>query len=77
MNKLNRVEVELDVEDVMENGEIVLEEVSEEENDDSGVIVYSYKDKFVVLSFDIGGSLGGEEVYNSMDEIEMSLLVGE
>jgi len=64
-------EVELDVEDVMENGEIVLEDVSKEENDDSGVIVYSYKDKFVVLSFDVGGSLGGEEVYDSIDEVKI------
>ena len=60
----------LDVEDVFENGEIIFEEMSEEENDESGVTVYSYKGKYVVLGFDVGGSLGGEEVFDSIDEIK-------
>lgn len=54
----------IDEEDVFENGVVVVEDVSEEEGDDSGVVVYSYKGKYVFMSFDIGGSLGGVEVYD-------------
>lgn len=60
----------LDVEDVFENGEIIFEVESKEENDESGVIVYSYKGKYVVMSFDVGGSLGGEEVFDSIEDVK-------
>ena len=56
----------IDEEDVFENGVVVVEDVSEEEGDDSGVVVYSYKERFVFMSFDIGGSLGGIEVYDNL-----------
>ena len=65
-----RVEVEVDEEDVFENGELIIEDVSNEEGDDSGVLVYSYKDVYVVMSFDIGGSLCEMDVYESLDEVE-------
>ncbi len=60
-----RVEVEVDEEDVFENGELIIEEVSNDEDDDSGVLVYSYNGKYVVMSFDIGGSLCEMDVYES------------
>ena len=57
-----RVEVELDEEDVFENGELIIEDVSSDVDDDSGVLVYSYNGKYVVMSFDYGGSLCDIEV---------------
>ena len=66
-----RVEVEVDEEDVFENGELIIEEVSNDEDDDSGVLVYSYKGKYVVMSYDFGGSLCNVEEYNSLNEIEI------
>ena len=60
----------IDEEDVFENGVVVVEDVSKEEGDDSGVVVYSYKERFVFMSFDIGGSLGGIEVYDSLYDID-------
>ena len=65
-----KVEVEVDEEDVFENGELVVEDVSNEEGDDSGVLVYSYKGKYVVMSFDFGGSLCELDVYSSLDEVK-------
>ena len=65
-----RVEVEVDEEDVFENGELVVEDVSNEEGDDSGVLVYSYKDVYVLMSFDFGGSLCELDVYSSLDEVK-------
>ena len=65
-----RVEVEVDEEDVFENGELIIEEVSNEEGDDSGVLVYSYNGKYVVMSFDFGGSLCELDVYESLDEVK-------
>ena len=66
-----KVEVEIDEEDVIENGELIIEDVSNEEIDDSGVLVYSYKGKYVVMSYDFGGSLCNVEEYNSLNEIEI------
>ena len=66
-----KVEVEIDEEDVIENGELIIEDVSNEEVDDSGVLVYSYKCKYVVMSYDFGGSLCNVEEYNSLNEIEI------
>ena len=63
----------LDVEDVFENGVLVVEDVSKDEGDESGVLVYSYKGKYVVMSFDRGGSLGGEEVFDSIDEMKSEI----
>ena len=60
----------IDEEDVFENGVLVVEDVSEDDFDDSGVLVYSYKDKYVVMNFDIGGSLCECDVYESLDEIK-------
>ena len=60
----------IDEDDVFENGVVVVEDVSKEEGDDSGVVVYSYKERFVFMSFDIGGSLGGIEVYDSLYDID-------
>ena len=65
-----RVEVELDEEDVFENGELIIEDVSSDVDDDSGVLVYSYKGKYVLMSFDYGGSLCEMNVYGSLDEIK-------
>ena len=36
------LEIEVNEEDVFENGVLVIEDVSNEEGDDSGVLVYSY-----------------------------------
>jgi len=60
----------IDEEDVFENGVLVVEDVSEDDFDDSGVLVYSYKGKYVFMSFDIGGSLCECDVYESLDEIK-------
>ena len=60
----------IDEEDVFENGVLVVEDVSEDDFDDSGVLVYSYKGKYVLMSFDIGGSLCECDVYESLDEIK-------
>ena len=71
MKNVNEVfEIEVDEEDVFENGELVVEDVSNEEGDDSGVVVYSYKGKYVLMSFDIGGSLCECDVYSSLDEVK-------
>ena len=59
----------IDEEDVFENGVLVVEDVSEDDFDDSGVLVYSYKGKYVLMNFDIGGSLCECDVYESLDEI--------
>ena len=48
----------------------VIEDVSNEEGDDSGVLVYSYKDVYVLMSFDFGGSLCELDVYSSLDEVK-------
>ena len=60
----------IDEEDVFENGVLVVEDVSEDDFDDSGVLVYSYEGKYVLMSFDIGGSLCECDVYESLDEIK-------
>ena len=39
----------------------------------SGVLVYSYKSKYVVMSFDIGGSLCECDMYESLDEVKKML----
>ena len=65
-----RVEVEIDEEDVFENGELIIEDVSSDVDDDSGVLVYSYNGKYVVMSFDFGGSLCEMDVYESLDEVK-------
>ena len=71
MKNVNEVfEIEVDEEDVFENGVLVVEDVSNEEGDDSGVLVYSYKDVFVLMSFDFGGSLCELDVYESLDEVK-------
>ena len=71
MKNVNEVfEIEVDEEDVFENGELVVEDVSNEEGDDSGVLVYSYKDVYVLMSFDFGGSLCELDVYSSLDEVK-------
>ena len=71
MKNVNEVfEIEVDEEDVFENGELIIEEVSKDEDDDSGVLVYSYKDVFVLMSFDFGGSLCELDVYSSLDEVK-------
>jgi hypothetical protein len=60
-------------EDVFENGVLVIEDVSKDEDDDSGVLVYSYKDVYVLMSFDFGGSLCELDVYSSLDEVKKLL----
>ena len=71
MKNVNEVfEIEVDEEDVFENGVLVVEDVSNEEGDDSGVLVYSYKDVYVLMSFDFGGSLCELDVYESLDEVK-------
>ena len=71
MKNVNEVfEIEVDEEDVFENGVLEVEDVSNEEGDDSGVLVYSYKDVYVVMSFDFGGSLCELDVYSSLDEVK-------
>tara|TARA_B100000427_G_scaffold277187_1_gene246434 strand:- start:336 stop:566 length:231 start_codon:yes stop_codon:yes gene_type:complete len=71
MKNVNEVfEIEVDEEDVFENGELIIEDVSNEEGDDSGVLVYSYKDVYVLMSFDFGGSLCECDVYSSLDEVK-------
>ena len=71
MKNVNEMlEIEVDEEDVFENGVLVIEDVSNEEGDDSGVLVYSYKGKYVLMSFDIGGSLCELDVYSSLDEVK-------
>ena len=71
MLKNEMLEIEVNEEDVFENGVLVIEDVSNEEGDDSGVLVYSYKGKYVVMSYDFGGSLCNVEEYNSLNEIEI------
>lgn len=74
MKNVNEVfEIEVDEEDVFENGELIIEDVSKDEDDDSGVLVYSYKSKYVVMSFDIGGSLCECDMYESLDEVKKML----
>ena len=76
MKNVNEVfEVEVDEEDVFENGVLVVEDVSNEEGDDSGVLVYSYNGKYVVMSFDFGGSLCEMDVYESLDDVKKLLEV--
>ena len=76
MKNVNEVfEIEVDEEDVFENGVLVVEDVSNEEGDDSGVLVYSYKDVFVLMSFDFGGSLCEMDVYESLDDVKKLLEV--
>ena len=71
MKNVNEMlEIEVDEEDVFENGVLVVEDVSNEEGDDSGVLVYSYNGKYVVMSFDFGGSLCECDVYSSLDEVK-------
>ena len=70
MLKNEMLEIEVNEEDVFENGVLVIEDVSNEEGDDSGVLVYSYNGKYVVMSFDIGGSLCEMDVYESLDEVK-------
>ena len=71
MKNVNEVfEIEVDEEDVFENGELIIENVSKDEDDDSGVLVYSYKDVYVLMSFDFGGSLCELDVYSSLDEVK-------
>ena len=41
------------VESSFQNGVLVVEDVSEDDFDDSGVLVYSYKGKYVLMNFDI------------------------
>ena len=64
-----KVDEEVDEEDVFENGELIIEDVSKDVDDDSGVLVYSYKGKYVVMNFDYGGSLCECDVYENLDEI--------
>ena len=66
-----KVEVEIDEEDVFENGVLVIEDVSKDDFDDSGVLVYSYKGKYILMSFDFGGSLCNVEEYNSLNEVKI------
>lgn len=68
-----KVEVEVDEDDVFENGELIIEDVSKDEDDDSGVLVYSYKSKYVVMSFDIGGSLCELEEFDNLDDVKKML----
>lgn len=68
-----KVEVEVDEDDVFENGELIIEDVSNDEDDDSGVLVYSYKSKYVVMSFDIGGSLCELEEFDNLDDVKKML----
>ena len=76
MKNVNEVfEIEVDEEDVFENGVLVVEDVSNEEGDDSGVLVYSYNGKYVVMSFDFGGSLCEMDVYESLDDVKKLLEV--
>ena len=76
MKNVNEVfEIEVDEEDVFENGVLVVEDVSNEEGDDSGVLVYSYKDVYVLMSFDFGGSLCEMDVYESLDDVKKLLEV--
>ena len=71
MKNVNEVfEIEVDEEDVFENGELIIENVSKDEDDDGGVLVYSYKDVYVLMSFDFGGSLCELDVYSSLDEVK-------
>ena len=76
MKNVNEIfEIEVDEDDVFENGVLVVEDVSNEEGDDSGVLVYSYKDVFVLMSFDFGGSLCEMDVYESLDDVKKLLEV--
>ena len=76
MKNVNEVfEIEVDEEDVFENGELIIEEVSNDEDDYSGVLVYSYKDVYVLMSFDFGGSLCELDVYESLDDVKKLLEV--
>ena len=68
-----RVEFEVDEEDVFENGELIIEDVSSDVDDDSGVLVYSYKGKYVKMNFDYGGSLCECDVYESLDDVKKVL----
>ncbi len=70
MKEMKMLNVEIDEDDVFENGVLVVEDVSKDEDDDSGVLVYSYKSKYVVMSFDIGGSLCECDMYSSLDEVK-------
>ena len=68
--KLKGFENEVNEEDVFENGVLVIENVSKDIDDDSGVLVYSYKNKFILMSFDFGGSLCNVEEFDNIDEVK-------
>ncbi len=71
MKNVNEVfENEVNEEDVFENGVLVIENVSKDIDDDSGVLVYSYKNKFILMSFDFGGSLCNVEEFDNIDEVK-------
>ena len=63
----------IDEEDVFENGVLVVEDVSEDDFDDSGVLVYSYEGKYVLMNFDIGGGLCECDVYENLDDVKKML----
>jgi len=60
----NEVMVDFDV--VVNEGVKVMEWEGE---GDGGVECWEWNDKFVVYSFDFGGSLGGEEVFDDISEV--------
>ena len=68
--EIEMIDFEVDEDDVFENGELIIEDVSSDVDDDSGVLVYSYKGKYVVMNFDYGGSLCECDVYSSLDEVK-------
>ena len=41
---------------------------------ESGIEVYELDSKYYVYSFDVGGSLGGEEVFDNLEEVEEEVL---
>jgi hypothetical protein len=53
---------------VLSEGEMI-EEVYDEEDNDSGYCVMKFNEKFYYCGFDFGGSLGCFEEYSSLEEL--------
>jgi len=56
----------LDFDTVVKNGVLLM---SVDGDGECGIEVYELDDKYYVYSFDVGGSLGGEEVFDYLEDV--------
>lgn len=71
MMKKERERNMLDFDTVVNNGVLLM---SVDGDGESGIEVYELDSKYYVYSFDVGGSLGGEEVFDNLEEVEEEVL---